>query len=577
MSIENKIRWGFGLALAFLLAIGVFSFLSARRSVEAFRLTRHAEKVLRQLELILNSMLDVETGGRGFALVGSTQFLEPFNQGQTQAKAALQELRQLIADDPAQQGRAARIEQLMVAKIAHTQALIDQRKSHGLEATADLLAQGEGKQMMDELRRLIAEMQKAEGSVRDVRLASAEKAAGTSIIVVTAGGLLAILLVGLAGALVRNDFLRRQQAETERDRFFELALDMLCIANSDGYFKRLSPSFTEILGWSVAELTSRPFVEFVHPDDREKTLKEVERQVKRREKVLQFENRYQHKDGSWRVLSWRSVPGEDGFMYATARDVTAQNKARELIESLNADLTRRAAQLTAANKELEAFSYSVSHDLRAPLRHIDGYAARLTKLTGDTLDEKSRRCVKVISDAAKEMGQLIDSLLQFSRTGRVEMLESEVDLTRVAQEAATAVQAASPGRNIVWRQSPLPRVKGDPALLKQVFANLLSNAVKYSRPRDPAIIEVGTTNGSPGETVFFVRDNGVGFEMDYSDKLFGVFQRLHRTEEFEGTGIGLANVRRIIERHGGRTWAEGEVDKGATFYFTLPVKSHEPH
>src|SRR6185295_10135226 len=144
----------------------------------------------------------------------------------------------------------------------------------------------------------------------------------------------------------------------------------LCIANSDGYFKRLSPSFSETLGWSVAEMTSRPFVEFVHPDDREKTLKEVERQVLRKEKVLQFENRYQHKDGSWRVLSWRSVPGEDGFMYATARDVTAQNKARDLIESLNADLTRRAAQLTAANKELEAFSYSVSHDLRAPLRHI---------------------------------------------------------------------------------------------------------------------------------------------------------------------------------------------------------------
>jgi len=250
-------------------------------------------------------------------------------------------------------------------------------------------------------------------------------------------------------------------------------------------------------------------------------------------------------------------------------------QAHEQISRLNEDLERRVrertVQLEAANQELEAFSYSVSHDLRAPLRHIDGFSDLLTKHLGGSLDDKGKRFLKTISDSAKRMGRLIDDLLVFSRMGRSEMRHAVVDLERLAQEARTELQTQAEGREVVWKNGGLPSAQADAAMLRQVFINLLSNALKYSRDRNPAIIETGVAKGGPDEVVIFVRDNGAGFDMRYADKLFGVFQRLHRAEEFEGTGIGLANVRRIILRHGGRTWAEGKVGEGATFFFSLPA------
>jgi light-regulated signal transduction histidine kinase (bacteriophytochrome) len=193
------------------------------------------------------------------------------------------------------------------------------------------------------------------------------------------------------------------------------------------------------------------------------------------------------------------------------------------------------------------------------------------------LSENGRRYMQTIADASREMGVLIDDLLAFSRTGRAQMAETTVSLSGLVQESIQSLEMATRGRNIVWTLPPLPTVKGDPAMLRQVLANLLGNAVKYSRPRDPAEIELGCDGTEDGRLIFFVRDNGVGFDPQYAHKLFGVFQRLHRADEFEGTGIGLANVQRIITRHGGRTWAEGAVDKGATFYFTLrPSASTHP-
>lgn len=273
------------------------------------------------------------------------------------------------------------------------------------------------------------------------------------------------------------------------------------------------------------------------------------------------------------VRATKQGEGELGLLTDAFNQMLAQ------IQSLNQGLERRVeertAQLTEANNEMEAFSYSVSHDLRAPLRHIDGYVGRLVKTAGDKLDEKSRRYLKIISEAAQEMGQLIDDLLVFARMGRVEMQQGVVELKDLAEGVIATLRAEAQGRNIRWKSGEMPAIAGDPTMLRQVMINLLSNAVKYTRPRDPAEIEIGCLSQTNGEVVVFVRDNGVGFEMGYVDKLFGVFQRLHRVEEFEGTGIGLANVRRIIQRHGGRTWAEGEVDRGATFYFSLPKNRND--
>jgi light-regulated signal transduction histidine kinase (bacteriophytochrome)/HAMP domain-containing protein len=248
-------------------------------------------------------------------------------------------------------------------------------------------------------------------------------------------------------------------------------------------------------------------------------------------------------------------------------------EANEKISKLNADLEKRViertAQLEASNRELEAFSYSVSHDLRAPLRHLDGFAQILATEPNIQNDERAQRYLKMITQSAKKMGMLIDDLLSFSRMGRKTMVCQNVDFNALLREVIAEFREEAQGREIEWSLADLPVVSGDAAMLRQVWANLISNALKYTRGRAPAKIEVGYREES-GEQIFFVRDNGAGFEMKYAEKLFGVFQRLHSEESFEGTGIGLANVRRIISRHSGRTWAEGQLDKGAIFYFSLP-------
>lgn len=227
-----------------------------------------------------------------------------------------------------------------------------------------------------------------------------------------------------------------------------------------------------------------------------------------------------------------------------------------------------AAELQAANKELEAFTYSVSHDLRAPLRHVDGFSQVLLQKHAGQLDEQGQHYLKRVRYGAQQMGRLVDDLLNLSRVGRQEFRPVLAGLDPIVQEVLRELQAETRERQIEWLVGNLPFVECDPVLMRQVFANLLSNAVKYTRTRPRAVIEVGSC-GSNGATGVFVRDNGVGFSMKYADKLFGIFQRLHRQEDFEGTGVGLATVQRIIHRHGGRVWAEAELDRGATFYFTL--------
>jgi PAS domain S-box-containing protein len=359
-----------------------------------------------------------------------------------------------------------------------------------------------------------------------------------------------------------------ESSREEMDRFFTLSLDLFCVAGFDGYFKRLNPVWERVMGWTTEELLSKPLLEFVHPDDREATIREIRNQ-QRGEAVLSFKNRYRCKDGSYRWLSWKSIPVEkESLMYAAARDITESKKEEEGIRRLNEDLERRTAELAATNKELEAFTYSVSHDLRAPLRHIDGFSKLLMEEHSAEFSEDGREYLSLIRDSTREMGQLVDDLLNLARVGRTEITPQITGLDALVAGIVTDLKRENAGREIEWNVQKLPFVECDPGLIRQVFVNLLSNSVKYSRPRKPAMIEVGELEQA-GEQVLYVGDNGVGFNMKNAGKLFGVFQRLHRQEDFEGTGVGLATVQRIIHKHGGRVWAEAELDKGAKFYFTL--------
>ncbi|HSH94021.1 MAG TPA: ATP-binding protein [Roseimicrobium sp.] len=340
----------------------------------------------------------------------------------------------------------------------------------------------------------------------------------------------------------------------------------------------VNPRLAEIVGRPWEEVTGKDVLLIIAPEDRRKVSENIQKRLEGVVTSLHYQLHLLHADGSAVAVeahgSATSFGGKPAII-GTLMDISERLEAEEEVRRLNRDLeqrvVQRTAQLAAANQELEAFSYSVSHDLRAPLRHVDGFADLLRKHTSSSLDEKGRRLLDTISESAKRMGVLIDDLLSFSRMGRAEFRQSEVDLGLLVKDVLRSMEHDIKDRKVDWQIHPLPVVIGDVAMLRQVFVNLVSNALKYSRTREMARVEVGVMSGDEGETIIYVRDNGVGFDMKYAGKLFGVFQRLHGTNQFEGTGIGLANVRRIIQRHAGRTWAEGQEGEGATFYISFPA------
>jgi PAS domain S-box-containing protein len=872
---------GFAAALLLLVVLGVAVVHNARRLAENNGRVIHTYEVLAELQATTVAIQELETGTRGYLLTRNPEFLEPAREAPERARAAVDHLRSLVADDPTQADRAGALDRAIAAKIRENSRQIEAANGGDAAAAQQLVAAGAGRQTMDEIRRLVATMAAAERGLLEVRLARAEASTARTLFALGTGlaaslGLLgmiflrlrrevaartqlagelrqseeslavtlhsigdAVLATDTAGrvtlmngvaeqltgwasdaargrpvgevfriihehtrepvrvpvddvlatgqvqalanftaliardgrersiadsaapirggdgrilgaVLVFRDVTESRRAQEQLDRFFEVSLDLLGIADREANFKRVNPVVTDMLGWTPEEFMARSYLDLIHPDDRPAAERTLARLIEG-EKVLHFENRSRHKDGTWRVLAWRLAPA-GGLIHCTARDVTEAKQAEQRIRELNAELQERSdrlaaanaglersraelnsilvslpglylvlkpdfkiaaasdaylqatmtrrdqimgvsmlevfpdnpgdptadgqrnlraslervlrtkaadmmalqkydirrpdgtweerywtpinspllgpdgevvyiihraedvtefvkqqraskesdpalrvrmeqmqaevfessrkvqlavRQLESANKELEAFSYSVSHDLRAPLRHVQGYVEMLARESQGALSEKGRRFLRTISDAAREMGVLIDDLLSFSRMGRAEMRETEVDTAQLVAEVREALARESVGREIRWTVGELPAVRGDAPMLRLVFVNLLGNAVKYTRRCAVAEIEVGCAGREEDRLVFFVRDNGAGFDMKYADKLFGVFQRLHRADEFEGTGIGLATVRRIVGRHGGRTWAEGRLNAGATFHWTLPA-AHAP-
>jgi PAS domain S-box-containing protein len=347
----------------------------------------------------------------------------------------------------------------------------------------------------------------------------------------------------------------------------------IAIIDHRGYLDQLNPAACEMLGYEASELIGRDPLTLVDLADHAQI--ETERPSLLAGQMLSMERLLIRKDGSRLPVmgSTRQMP--DGRYQYVFQDISERKQAEEEVRALNEQLDKRVrertAELEAANKELESFSYSVSHDLRAPLRAINGFSNLLISDYADKLTGEALMYLDKVKENANKMALLIDDLLTFSRLSRNPLKKRRVDLRGLVVQVIEELHAESAGREIKWQIGNLSPCQADPALLKQVYANLISNALKYTRPRPEPVIEIGSRK-LRGQTVYFVRDNGVGFDMKYAGNLFGVFQRLHSEVEFEGTGIGLAIVQRIVNRHGGRIWVEAEVDKGATFYFTLSAK-----
>lgn len=585
ISIERKIAAGFGVAAVVLLLIAGAAWWNASRFESLFKEVDHTHEVLAELEQLLVDVYNLHDTTRAFLLSGHEESIQPFDDNRRKMTASLQQLHRLTADNAAQQFAMTKLEPRLVDAIELMQQQIATRRAKGVDAVWDTGVALSGQQSVDGVRDTIEWMEREERRLLDERIVKTRETGRTTNRLAAIGTACALVFLIGSGALVHRDFRARRRAEEAlrlSEEQFRQMIDSIrdyAIIKLDptGNVVSWNPGAQRITGYIADEIIGRNFSIFYPPaaiqsgaGNRE--LREAEANGRFEEEGWRV-----RKDGSlfWANVTVSTIRGRHdqlvGFVKVT-RDLTARRQADDRIHQLNTNLQLQNARLEVANKELESFSYSVSHDLRAPLRHIDGFASLLSKHVINGLDEKGRRYLQIISESAQRMGRLIDDLLTFSRMGRAQMAPADLDhdelvkgvLREGEHERSTAIE---------WTIHPLPRVNADAAMLRQVWLNLIDNAVKYSSRSSPPRIEIGAVPqpDNPGEHVFYVKDNGVGFDMKYAAKLFGVFQRLHAESEFQGTGIGLANVRRIIFRHGGRTWAESTLGEGATFYFSLPV------
>lgn len=394
-------------------------------------------------------------------------------------------------------------------------------------------------------------------------------------------------LPGLTALRPEREVALRDGAERLRATFEQAAVGIAHVA-PDGRWLRVNQKLCDIVGYRHEELLAGRFQDITHPDDLDADLRFVARLLAGEIATYAMEKRYRRKDGSvvWVNLTVslvREASGAARYFISVIEDISERKRteqalraSEEAVRHLNeelarrvADVTERTAQLEAANRELEAFSYSVSHDLRSPLRAIDGFSQALLEDSADRLDGEGRAHLARVREATQRMGHLIDGLLSLSRLTRSEIHLAAVDLSAMAEEIVAGLRRAHPARAVTVRIAAGLRARADAGLLRVALDNLLDNAWKYTARTPHAVIEMDATTAG-GRPAFRVRDNGAGFDMQFADKLFGAFQRLHTVDEFPGSGIGLATVQRIVHRHGGRVWAEAAVDRGATFYFTLP-------
>lgn len=567
--LDKRVLIFFTLTLIVLVVLGVFSFTSMQRLIETARLLSHASRVINNAELVAKSSVDIETGQRGYVITANEQFLEPFHESSDVIEKYLNNLDSLTADNILQGKRVDTLRTLVKAQLRWTKNVIDSRKENFEKAQA-LISKSTGKQITDSIRMCIARLQHTE---RDI-FASGNTISRKSLQQFQYSFIgLATLIIGIILYLfyIINRSLRaRIQAEASLKEVAEEIHDLYDHApcgyfsvNTDIFLSNINKTLLGWLGYTEQEVIGKiKFEDLLTPESRKAFLKSFEADFERYKKtgvVNDLEFDFQRKDGTSLPVIVNSVAiFNDRGEFVKSRSTVSDNSERKKAHNKILDL----------NKELEGFTYSVSHDLRAPLRSIVGYATILKEEHYHKLDDEARRITDVIIRNTTRMGQLIDDLLDFSRLGRMPVVFADINMKETVENIIREQTSEVKDRKLAIKVMDMEPAKGDSAMVRQVWINLISNALKYTSRKDISQIEVGSLH-QEGKKVYYIRDNGAGFDMKYADKLFGVFQRLHKMNEFEGTGVGLALVKTIVKRHGGAVWAEGKVNEGATFYFSL--------
>jgi PAS domain S-box-containing protein len=576
----------------------------------------HTYEVLATAQTFTADFFGVQRAAREYVLTGQSAVLATSQGRANNAHQRLAQLKRLTLDNSGQQERLTKISSGLDEMIAYSQLLIDARSASGIEAAGRLESNGQGLASIEQTLADLQAFTDEEHRLLGQRSRTAEVDFRKAERLLIYGSLLAALLLILANLMTGHALAKQKQltqsarrANVRSDRaemrtelvemqseqalrvselryrlIFESAKDGILILDVDtGRITDVNPFLIDLLGFPHGEMIGKTVGELSPRMDIESNRAMLER-LQQHGYIRYDDLPLETKDNRQVAVEFVSNVyqfGQKKVIQCNVRDITERKRAELEIRRLNVQLearvVERTAQLEAANQELqaankglEAFSYSVSHDLRAPVRHVAGFVELLEKSDGTSLSEKGHRNLTAISRSAKRMGTLIDDLLDFSRIGQSELQKVEIVLDDLVRETLGDFQTEIKERNIVWTIHPMPAVLADRALLRQVLVNLISNALKFTGARVEARIEIGCAPNGNAETVIFIRDNGAGFDPKYKEKLFGVFQRLHSQEEFEGTGIGLANVQRIIDRHGGRAWAEGTEGSGATLFFSIP-------
>ena len=566
------------------LALGILASLvwsGFQRSMDAKRLVGHTYQVLNAAGSVRSSLETAETSQRGYLLTGNDQYLDAYESAVVSERRARTSLRHLTVDNHVQQARMDEFDRLVETRLALLASTIEVRRRQGAAAAADLVRSSGGKELMDQLRAMVDAVDEEERRLLESRTVAAGAADSRTRWILGLGTGSLVLLLILAGGSMERHIHERERTENvlgRQARLIDLSHDAIVTADGNRVITGWNSGAQEMYGWTEKEAAGQVMHELLRTSSAI-PLTEMKR-------ILAQEGRWYgelvhtRSDGREIVVESRQVLQRDtagrpaGYLEIN-RDITDRKRAEEEIRQLNTELEQRVRQRTAeletANRELEAFAYSVSHDLRAPLRGIDGWSLALMEdYCGECerLDGKGRKYLERVRSETQRMGHLIDDLLQLSRITRAEMHRDSVDLSAAVESVAARLRDTHPRRCLEFAIRPGLTAFGDARLLEIALTNLLDNAVKFTGPRAHARIEFDTV-ACEGKTAFVVRDNGVGFDMAYASTLFGAFQRLHSDSEFSGTGIGLATVQRVVQRHGGRIWAEAAPDRGAAFYFTL--------